>query len=113
MAGFMIDVNLPYRFSLWSGEAFVHMRDLGGRWSDSAIWRHAQANDLVIVTKDTDFSDRALISQPPPRVVHVRVGNLRIRELHALLHRTWPAIVELSRDNRLVQVFADRIEAIQ
>lgn len=35
MARFLIDVNLPYRFSLWSGDDFMHMRDIGERWSDT------------------------------------------------------------------------------
>ena len=46
MRGFLIDVNLPYRFSLWSGEDFEHMRDVGEAWTDTQIWRYAQERDL-------------------------------------------------------------------
>jgi hypothetical protein len=28
MQRFLIDVNLPYRFPLWSGDDCVHMRDI-------------------------------------------------------------------------------------
>ncbi len=55
---FLIDVNRPYRFALWSGENFAHRRDIGERWRDTEIWRYARERDLVIVTKDADFSDR-------------------------------------------------------
>lgn len=48
-----------------------------------------------------------------PNVIHVRVGNMRIAELHAFLKRVWPDICQLSEDNRLVQVFEDRIEAVE
>jgi predicted nuclease of predicted toxin-antitoxin system len=113
MRGFLIDVNLPYRFSLWSGEDFEHMRDVGEAWTDTQIWRYAQERDLVIVSKDTDFSDRVLVTGAPPRVVHVRLGNMRMADLHGLISRLWPQIVELSATNRLVTVYRDRIEAIE
>jgi len=113
MARFLIDVNLPYRFSLWSGDDCIHMRDLGETWTDSQIWSYARRHAMTIVSKDTDFSDRAMISTPPPRVIHVRFGNMRMREFHALITRLWPSIVVLSETNRLVQVFQDRIEAVE
>jgi predicted nuclease of predicted toxin-antitoxin system len=110
---FLIDVNLPYRFSLWSGDAFQHMRDVGETWTDSQIWHYARSRNLTIVTKDTDFSDRMMVSTPPPRVIHIRFGNLRMRDFHASLSALWPQIVELSATNRLVRVYLDRLEAIE
>jgi hypothetical protein len=65
MPRFLIDVNLPYRSSVWSGVDFAHMRDIGETWTDSPIWQYARERDMVIVSKDTDFSDRAMISAPP------------------------------------------------
>ncbi len=113
MPRFLIDVNLPYRFALWSGDDCVHMRDIGETWTDTRIWQYARERDMVIVSKDTDFSDRAMISAPPPRVVHLRFGNLRIRDFHALISRRWPGIVGLSAANRLIRVYQDRIEAVE
>lgn len=113
MARYLVDVNLPYRFSLWAGDDFVHMRDIGERWSDTEIWRYARKRGMVILTKDADFSDRSLVSSPPPWVVHFRFGNMRMRDFHALLHRCWPRILEICQKNRLVRVYEDRIEAIE
>jgi len=31
---YLIDANLPYYFSLWEGEEFIHQTDLGDTWSD-------------------------------------------------------------------------------
>ena len=113
MPRFLIDVNLPYRFSLWSGEDYVHMRDIGETWTDTRIWQYARDRDMIIVSKDADFSDRVMVSVPPPRVVHIRFGNMRMRDFHGLLSALWPRIVELSATNRLVQVYPDRIEAVE
>lgn len=43
--------------------------------SDFEIWAHAKAHDFVIVTKDSDFNDIAVIQGFPPKVIWMRVGN--------------------------------------
>lgn len=112
MAAYLIDVNLPYYFSPWQGDEYLHLRDLGDDWTDSRVWDYAKRLSLTIVSKDTDFSDRILLSDPPPRVIHVRIGNLRMRDFHQSIAGRWESICELSRLNKLVQVFPDRIEAV-
>ena len=113
MPRFLVDVNLPYRFSLWAGDEHIHMRDVGETWTDSQIWQYARDQDLVIVSKDADFSDRVMVSDPPPRVVHIRFGNMRMRDFHTLTTSLWPSIVALSETNRLVRVDQNRIEAVE
>ncbi len=113
MAGFLIDANLPYRFSLWRGPEYRHVFDLDDTWSDLQIWEYAKREELTIVTKDTDFSALAMLSEPPPRVIHLRIGNMRMRELQALLRRIWPEVCALSPSHRLLLVFADRIEGVR
>jgi predicted nuclease of predicted toxin-antitoxin system len=112
MARYLIDVNLPYYFSIWRGDEYLHLRDVGDNWTDGRIWVYAKEMDLTIVSKDADFSDRILISDPPPRVIHIRIGNLKMREFHQAIAQRWDTICHLSRSHKLVQVFEDRIEAI-
>jgi predicted nuclease of predicted toxin-antitoxin system len=75
MAKFLIDVNLPYYFSSWRGPDYVHVRDLNDEWTDKQVWNHAEQEGLTIVTKDTDFSDRILLTTPPPRVIQSASGT--------------------------------------
>ena len=109
---FLIDVNLPRRFSVWSGAEYLHVLDLDDEWSDTGIWNYAKENDLTIITKDADFSDRILLGQTPPSVIHIRFGNLKMRAFHAKISAVWPRVLNLSAKHKLVRVFADRIEAI-
>lgn len=81
----LIDANLLYRFAVWRGEVFEHVFGLGEFWSDLEIWRYAQENDLVIVTKDADFSDWVMLSEPPPEVIHLRLGNMRMRDFYQFI----------------------------
>lgn len=113
MARYLIDANLPYRFSLWHGEAYRHVYDLNDAWSDLQIWEYARHENLIIVTKDADFSALAMLSEPPPKVVHLKIGNLRIRDFHTLLRRLWPEIQALSSTHRLLTVYPDRIEGVR
>ena len=45
-------------------------------------------------------------------MVHLRFGNLRRREFHALLARVWPQVEALLKTHKLVNVHADRVEGI-
>lgn len=112
MLRYLIDANLPYYFSLWQGEEYKHMRDLGDDWVDRKIWDYAKEMKLTIVSKDADFSDRILLANPPPRVIHIRIGNLKMRDFHRAIAERWLSICQLSQSHKLVQVFADRIEAV-
>jgi predicted nuclease of predicted toxin-antitoxin system len=87
--------------------------DLAISPTDSLLWEHARAQRLAIVSKDTDFSDRIMLSSPPPWIVRLAFGNLRLRDYHALLARAWPQIEALLPAHKLVIVHANRIEAVK
>ena len=113
MPRFLIDVNLPYYFSFWQSEDYVHQYDLGEEWTDDQIWEYALRHDLVIVTKDADFSHRVISHEPPPRVIHIRFGNLKMKEFHQVLQALWTEAQLLVQDHRLVNMYRDRVEAIE
>ena len=48
---------------------------------DEPIWRQAQREDAVIVSKDEDFALRVMLGRPGPSVVWVRIGNCSNRAL--------------------------------
>ena len=81
--------------------------------SDATLWEHAQRHDLAIVTKDADFSQRIILTLPPPRVIHLRVGNMRRRDFEGWLIARWARIEVAARSHKLVNVFADPIQSIR
>ncbi|MBW6535723.1 MAG: DUF5615 family PIN-like protein [Mariniphaga sp.] len=112
MYKFIIDANLPYYFELWNNKNFIHVHDLFNISSDEDIWEYSKENNLVIITKDADFSNKILYKSPPPKVVHLKIGNMKMREFHAFLNKVWPAILEELESNKLINVFSDRIESL-
>lgn len=109
---FLVDVNLPRRFHLWAGADFEFVRDLDASWPDNAVWSHALDNELVIVTVDSDFYERALLDERCPKIIHFKLYNLRLADWHPLVTRIWPGIVALIATHRMVIVYRDRIDAL-
>ncbi|MFU8839084.1 MAG: DUF5615 family PIN-like protein [Thiohalomonadaceae bacterium] len=109
---YLVDAKLPYRWDVWQGSDFLHVYDFGDDLNDRGIWSYAQQNHLIIVTKDSDFSDWVLLSEPPPKMVHFRVGNLRLRDFKLLVKQCWPVLRAKLEHHRLVIVFPDRIESM-
>lgn len=68
------------------------------RASDGAVWAHAQAADLVIVTKDSDYSDVSVLRGFPPKVIWLRLGNCTTDQIERTLRREQSTIVEFVAD---------------
>lgn len=113
MPKFLIDVNLPYYFSLWKGDDYIHQNDIGDEFTDTQIWNYALANRLTIISKDSDFSNRVIFHLSPPKVIHIRLGNLKMRDFFTAMNSVWDEVLELNKEHKLVTVFRDRIEAIE
>ena len=112
MKGFLFDENLPARLRFSPKLPIVSVFTVGKNPGDSQIWEFAKQHELVIVTKDADCSDRIITQTPPPWVVHLRFGNLRRNEFHALLTHVWPQIESLLKSHKIVNVYSDRLEGI-
>lgn len=113
MNGFLFDENIPRKVLFRPSLPVIHATDLGSGITDTDIWSYAKSHSLVVITKDSDFSNRIMVSSPPPWIVHLRFGNLRRREYHVFFQRVWPRIELLLPAHKLINVFLNRIEAIQ
>lgn len=111
MAKFIVDANLPYHFSLWNEDSFIHVFDLNESATDNEILEYATRNNLTIVTKDADFTSKILF-RDKPKVIHLKIGNLKIQELHTFLNNNWNRIMQVSESYKLTNVYIDRIEGI-
>ena len=113
MNGYLFDENLPKNIEFSPSLPIKHANSLGPSPTDTEIWKYAKMNNLVIVTKDADFSERIIISSPPPRVIHLRFGNMKKKDFHAFLKKTWLQIELLIKNHKLVNVYFDSFESIK
>ena len=90
--------RLPYRLrDLFPGSE--HVRGVGlDTADDEQIWAYALAQDLAIVTQDSDFVDRSRLYGAPPKVIWLRCGNSTPAQIEALIRRDAALIAELLRN---------------
>jgi len=75
-AEILLDENVSARLRGAFDLPVIHVSEWTDGLKDWALW--ARDASLVIVTQDSDFTERRLAQEPPPWVVHVRAGNLRV-----------------------------------
>ncbi len=89
---FLVDVNLPKKFSFFHQDGFIHVVDIDPCMTDSQIWEFALLNKYVILTKDADFYHRYLTSSIAPKVVFFQIGNTTLSGLHHFFVLYWDSI---------------------
>jgi predicted nuclease of predicted toxin-antitoxin system len=104
MPSFIIDENLPYYFSLWHNKNHINVFDIPNISTDEEIWNYAKRHIMVIVSKDADFSTKILFNNPPPKVIHLKIGNMKIAEFYNFLNKVWPEILIQIKSHKLVNV---------
>jgi predicted nuclease of predicted toxin-antitoxin system len=109
----LIDENLPSSLARLLPVACSHATDIGPQPTDSQLWVLARENHWTVLTRDTDFFDRIILEGPPPKVIWVRLGNIRKAELESLLIERWPAICNLLTDSDLVEIHPGALEAVK
>ena len=106
---FLVDNQLPSVLANWlreRGYGAEHVLAVGlAQGKDTPVWRHAQAQGAVLISKDEDFAEWVRRGRPGPQVVWLRIGNSTKRELFAWLEPLWPAILrQLQQGDRLIEV---------
>ncbi len=109
---FLIDENLPHQLGQTLRIDSLHATRVSQQPTDTELWIYAKNNEITLFTKDTDFFDRLLLSGPPPKVIWVRLGNLRKQKLIETLAQRWSDIERLIALHDLVQVHPSHIETM-
>lgn len=98
----LFDQNLAHRLVVQLAAEFpgsVHVRDIGmASAPDPDAWTYAATNGLILVSKDVDFQQRALLYGHPPKVVWVRIGNSPTTAVANLLRSRIAEIDEFKAD---------------
>jgi predicted nuclease of predicted toxin-antitoxin system len=96
----LFDENLSPRLVellafLYPGSQHVYFCNLGAS-PDRDIWEYAKEHEFVIVSKDSDFSERSIVHGHPPKVVWLRVGNCTTDQVALFLLNTVDALTEFA-----------------
>ena len=113
---FVIDAHLPKRIArvfIELGYDAIHTSELPeGNATDDAEIILIAANDGVVVSKDEDFYQSFLVYGKPPKLILVKVGNMRLRDLSALFVKIAPKLIDLLGQHDLLELHDDKIIVI-
>jgi predicted nuclease of predicted toxin-antitoxin system len=113
MPEFIIDANLPFDLEIWKNENFVFVLKINPFWNDDEIWNYARLNNLVIVTKDKDFILKQVLDGSPPKIVHIKFGNLKLNDFIYRIQFVWNKVEVLLETHTIVNVYLTKVEAIK
>ena len=98
----LLDQNISRKLVKPFGRAFPgtsHVYILGlSTASDLEVWEYARTHAYVIVTQDSDFSERATIYGHPPKVIWLRAGNASTQNIKMILMARKKDILEFGKD---------------
>lgn len=85
----------------------MHVLEIGlAQENDRAIWAYAAQNGFVIVSKDADFADLAVLDPNRVRIVWVRIRNCRTAALLESFENALDAIErELNTGESLIELY--------
>jgi len=69
-----------------------------GHALDRQVWEYARVHDLMIVTKDADFSELSILYGIPPKILWLRLGNCTTNQIETLLRSHYVAIRDFADD---------------
>lgn len=99
----LFDENLSEGLIERLGDLFpdsTHVRRVGLQSAlDTEVWKYAAANQLIIVSKDSDIHDLSLLYGEPPKVIWIRTGNCSTREVAMLLRSEFDLISRFALDS--------------
>lgn len=106
---FLVDNQLPAalaRFIESRGCHAKHVLDIGlAGASDIEIFRYAEAEGHILVSKDEDFLHLMLQPSVSAGLVWVRIGNCRKQHLLDAFDRMWDRLVErIEAGERIIEV---------
>ncbi|QOV90504.1 DUF5615 family PIN-like protein [Humisphaera borealis] len=96
---FLIDAQLPRRAVAWFAAAGCEARHCealvdGNRTGDLDLARQADRDDMIVVTKDSDYVDGHLLRGCPKRLLLISTGNIGNQQLQLLLTKHLASIVQ-------------------
>lgn len=78
---FLCDVHIFYKLVKHLraiGFTVLHVNEILNNWftSDSMISKFADENDLILITKDSDFRNSFYIKKSPKKLIKINLGNI-------------------------------------
>jgi predicted nuclease of predicted toxin-antitoxin system len=104
---FICDAHISYKLKNFldsQGHFVIHVNEVldGSKTNDIELCVFADANDLIIITKDFDFVDFYYVRKSPRKLVKINLGNLSTNELIQKFSEALPFIEKANTNNNFL-----------
>lgn len=119
MMRFLCDVHISYKLVkhlISLGYDTTHVNEILDKWftKDREICDYADANDLIIITKDSDFRDSFFIDNTPKKLIKINLGNISNQELIQIISDNIGSISKLStKSSFLIEIDKEDIFVVE
>lgn len=113
---FILDANIPPSLAEEFSEFEVYLSSSlpqGNASKDSEIIKYALENELILITKDIDFYYSFIQSKKPQKVILVKLGNMKIRELRSYFRLNMEEILNHLNDHSMLILTQDQIQSFE
>jgi predicted nuclease of predicted toxin-antitoxin system len=114
---FLVDAHLPRGICTilnYSGHDAIHTNTLPAQnaTKDSVINEISVREQRVVISKDTDFYHSHLLYGKPWKLVLVRTGNTRARDLNQLFQCHLLTIIASLESNSLIELYREGVRIV-
>lgn len=114
---FLVDAHLPTGLCVVlraAGHDAIHTRELPARnrTPDTVVMGISVNDERVVISKDTDFYYSHLLHQSPWKLILIRTGNIRTRDLRSLIEKHLPDIVRALEENSLIELDRECVRVV-
>jgi predicted nuclease of predicted toxin-antitoxin system len=107
---FLVDANLPRNLTWFNSSSFSFAHDWGDGFPDREIWNYALENDMIILTRDSDYFYWMIQAKIAPKVVYFKLQQQGRKELEEYLSFHWEQICSLIKIHRMVIATIDSLD---
>ncbi len=107
----LLDQNLSFKLCSKLKDIFpeiTHTKDVSLETADDEeVWLYAKLNSYILITKDADFIEKAVIKGHPPKVIWIKAGNCSTNKIEELLRKKKREIEDFTfdKDNSVLSIF--------
>jgi predicted nuclease of predicted toxin-antitoxin system len=100
---FLCDVHISYKVVnhlISLGYEAIHINEVLNKWytKDNEICSFADVNNLIVITKDSDFRDSYFVKGTPKKLIKINLGNISNAELIKILSESIASIQRLDNE---------------
>jgi len=113
---FFIDAHLPASLSsCFTGHEVIHASQLpdGTLTPDNTINKRSVAEKWVVITKDTDFYYSYIAHKEPYKLILVKLGNLRLRDIKDYFESNASKITDLMQEHAFIILEQEKIRVLE